>query len=229
MKPIKIAERNVLFTEPMGKEYLLNIGLIIGKQFNYVIDTGLGSGSVAPILEYIGNDKKPIIVVNTHCHWDHIWGNWMFRNGIIIAHAKCRELMDKHWEGVLNGFGASKDGEVQKCLPNLVIEDRIVFPDDGVEIFFSPGHSEDCISIYDIFDKVLYAGDNIGDTEDNIVPYINTDMETFKTTIDLYAKYDFTTCVSVHNKPQGIDIVSLMDAALESCWQKQISEYGLPE
>jgi glyoxylase-like metal-dependent hydrolase (beta-lactamase superfamily II) len=72
MKPIKISGRNVLFTEPMGKTYDLNVGLIIGKQYNYIIDTGLGSGSIAPIVEYLDSDRKPIIVVNTHAHWDHI-------------------------------------------------------------------------------------------------------------------------------------------------------------
>ena len=229
MKPIKITERNVMFTEPMEKDYNLNIGLIIGKQFNYIIDTGLGSGSVAPILEHIGNDYKPIIAVNTHNHWDHVWGNWIFRNGIIISHTKCRELIDKHWNKALGEFGVYIDGEVRKCLPNLLIEDSIVFPDDGIEIFFSPGHCADCISVYDVFDKVLYAGDNIGDTEDIIVPFINTNVETFRNTIDLYSNYDFTICVSGHNKPQGSDITSLMDAALESCWQKQITEFGLPE
>ena len=78
MKPIKISNRNIMFTQPMEKTYDLNLGLILGAKYNYIIDTGLGSGSVAPILEYIGSDTKPIIVVNTHYHWDHVWGNWVF-------------------------------------------------------------------------------------------------------------------------------------------------------
>jgi len=222
MKPVMITDRNIMFTEPMGKTYNLNMGLIMGKQYNYVIDTGLGSGSTATILEYLGGDKKQILVVNTHCHWDHIWGNWIFRDNIIISHVKCRELMDIHWDEAVNENSDSKDGDVVKYLPNLVINDNVYFPDDGVKIFYTPGHSIDCISIYDECDKVLYAGDNIGDTEDIIVPYIDTDMETFKKVIDVYRKYDFEICISGHNKPQGKNITSLMDANLEMCWKKQL-------
>jgi glyoxylase-like metal-dependent hydrolase (beta-lactamase superfamily II) len=210
-----------MFTQPMGQTYNLNIGLILGNQYNYVIDTGLGSGSIRPIIEYLGDDKKPVIVVNTHCHWDHIWGNWMFENSIIISHVKCRELMDKHWDEAISELSKHKDGDVHKSLPNLVIENNIYFPNDSIEIFYSPGHDVDCISIYDAIDRVLYVGDNIGDTEDEIVPYIGTDKETYKGTVDLYKKYDFEICISGHNKPQGKDVISRIDAAFEDSWKRQ--------
>lgn len=229
MKPIKITNRNTMFTCKMGKTYDLNLGLILGKKHIFIIDTGLGSGSVSPIIEYIGDNKKPIIVINTHCHWDHIWGNWMFENNTIISHSKCRELEDKYWEEAYNDFRESSDGEVYKCLPNLVFEDELYFPDDGVSIFFTPGHSADCISVYDEVEKVLYAGDNIGDTTEIIVPYIDTDLETFRRTIDIYKRYEFDVCICGHNKPQGKNIAELMESALEDCWKKQIEEYGLPE
>lgn len=227
VKPMKITGRNIMFTEKMGELYNLNIGLILGKRHNFIIDTGLGSGSVAPVIEYIGNDKKPVIVVNTHCHWDHIWGNWVFENSIIIAHRKCRELEDKFWEDVFAEFGKYSDAEVRKCLPNLVFEDELYFPDDGVGIFFTPGHSEDCISVYDESEKVLYAGDNIGDTKEIIVPYIDTDYETFKKVIGIYKKYDFDICISGHNNPQGKNVVELMENALDDCWEKQLEEDAL--
>jgi len=228
MKPTKISNRNVMFSEPMGDVYDLNIGLILGNQYNYVIDTGLGSGSVMPVIKYLGHDAKPVIIINTHSHYDHIWGNWVFKDNLIIAHAKCRELTDKHWEETINEFSHSIDGKVHKCLPNVTIENSICFPDDGIRIFYSPGHSIDCISIYDEVDKVLYAGDNIGDTEDVIVPYIETDLETFKKLIELYKKFDFNICISGHNKPQKQDIICRMEAALEDCWSRQVCENGMP-
>ncbi len=229
MKPVEISRRNIMFTEKMGEEYDLNIGLIMGKRHNFIIDTGLGSGSVKPILEYIKDSRKPIIVINTHFHWDHIWGNWVFKEDIIISHRKCYEFENKYWEKAFEKFSEKADGEVQKALPNLVFDKNLYFPEDGIELFFTPGHSADAISIYDQLDKVLYAGDNIGDTADEIVPYIDTDMETFKSTIELYKNYDFDYCISGHNKPQGKDIAERMDIALEKSWEKQIEKWGLPE
>ena len=229
MKPVKITSRNIMFTEPMGQSYDLNIGLIIGDQYNYVIDTGLGSGSVEPLFDYLCDDAKPIIVVNTHCHWDHIWGNWVFKDSIIIAHAYCRARIDRYWNEAILEYSGSMDGEVRKCLPNVVIEDFLYFPDDGVRIFYTPGHSIDCISIFDEVDKVLYAGDNIGDTAEVIVPFISTSPEIFKDTIGKYRRIDFETCISGHNKPQGTDITDLMESSLEDCWRKQVEEYGIPD
>ena len=224
MKPTKITSRNIMFSEPMNKDYDLNMGLILGKRHNYVIDTGLGSGSVAPILEYIGDSAKPIIVVNTHAHWDHIWGNFVFEKGLIIAHTLCRELEDKYWERALEEFSARIDGEARRCIPNMTFEGSISFPDDEIVIFHTPGHTADCISVYDAHDKILYAGDNIGDTEEAPVPYVETDLATFKNLIETYKKYDFTTCICGHNTPQGKDILAKMEAALEDSWRNQKEE-----
>jgi len=224
MKPVKITDRNVMFTEPMGECYDLNLGLILGTRYNYVIDTGLGSGSVAPVLEYIGKDDKPIVVINTHCHWDHIWGNWVFEKSQIIAHTTCRELEDKYWDDVVREYAGSVDGEVRKCLPNMVFEGELWFPDDGISIFHTPGHSADSISVYDQIDKVLYAGDNIGDTEDNVIPWIDTDLETFQSLLETYQKYDFEVCISGHNKPQPKAVLKRMEASLVEAWKKQLNE-----
>ncbi|MCL2702432.1 MAG: MBL fold metallo-hydrolase [Defluviitaleaceae bacterium] len=221
MKPVKITERNIMFTQPMGEGYDLNLGLILGNKYNYVIDTGLGSGSVAPVLEYTANDGKPVIAVNTHWHWDHIFGNFVFEKSFIIAHSACRELIEKNWDEIDRGCAKYKDGEMRKCLPNTVFEGEIRFPEDGVVIFHSPGHSADCISVYDAVDKVLHAGDNIGDTEEEIVPWIDTDMETFRKLIETYKRYDFDFCVSGHNKPQTKAVLARMEAGLAEAWGKQ--------
>ena len=223
MKPIKITDRNIMFTQPMTENYDLNIGLILGKKHNFIIDTGLGSGSVKPIIEYIGNSKKPIVVVNTHYHWDHIFGNFMFEDSLIIGHPLCRKLQNMHWDDAVKDHKSDIDGEVGKCLVNTTFEGTLHFPEDEITIFTSIGHSGDDISVFDHAEKVLYAGDNIGDTENEIVPWINTDLETFKNLIELYKSYDFQYCIAGHNKPQTKEVLARMEAALPSAWEKQQS------
>ena len=46
-------------------------------------------------------------------------------------------------------------GEVEMCLPNLVFENAIYFPDDKIRIFHTPGHPIDSISVFDEEEKVL--------------------------------------------------------------------------
>jgi len=224
MNSIKITNRNIMFTKPSKKwDCDLNLGLILGQKHNFIIDTGCGSGDVAPILDYIGDDTKPIIVINTHHHWDHVWGNWVFGNSLIISHATCRETLEKCWDDDINDKNKSDfiNGEVRKCLPNMTFKKRLDFPEDGVSIFHSPGHTADDISVYDAVDKVLYAGDNIGDTDEVIVPEIDTDLETFQALINTYKEYDFDICISGHNTPQTKEVLVRMAAALPSAWEKQ--------
>jgi glyoxylase-like metal-dependent hydrolase (beta-lactamase superfamily II) len=78
--------------------------------------------------------------------------------------------------------------------------------------------------VYDEIEKVLYAGDNIGDTEDEIVPYISTDLETYKKLIETYKNFDFDICVSGHNKPQPKSVLAKMEEVLVDAWKKQQEE-----
>ncbi|MCL1863522.1 MAG: MBL fold metallo-hydrolase [Defluviitaleaceae bacterium] len=229
MKEIKITERNFMFSLHRPFEQLdcdLNIGLILGERHNFVIDTGFGSGSVAPVISKVKENRKPVVVINTHSHWDHIWGNCAFENSIIIAHPLLRKYTD--WDSDIAKHSSYISGEAVKCLPNMTFEDVLHFPEDHVTIFHSPGHTADCISVYDECDKILYAGDNIGDTPSHPVPYIGTDIPTFERMIEIYKKYPFETCISGHNIPQGRDILERMSNALEDSWKKQIAQYGMP-
>jgi len=95
MKITKITNHHTTFSTPENESYDVIMGVIKGKKHNFIIDTGMGSGSAHTMLEYIGDDSKPLIVINTHHHTDHIMGNWVFEKHPIIAHALCREIKHK--------------------------------------------------------------------------------------------------------------------------------------
>jgi glyoxylase-like metal-dependent hydrolase (beta-lactamase superfamily II) len=215
-KIIKLSERNILFSQPFhynGASFFFNIALILGERHNFIIDTGFGSESIAPVLEYIENEKKPIIAINTHSHWDHIWGNNALKNHTIIAHPLCREFAARDWETDQENNKSYIQGNAEKCLPNMTFENKLRFPDDGVEIFHSPGHSADCISVFHEPEKILYAGDNIA----NLIPHIDTDIPTFERLLQTYKTYPFEQCISTHSrKPHGKDILSRMETALKN-------------
>jgi len=221
-----------MFSTPENEDYDVNLGLIMGVKHNFIIDTGMGGGSVAAMLEYIGDDPKPIIVVNTHYHGDHIMGNWVLEKNMIISHVLCRELIDKNWDGeiqenICKVFSEYITGEVRKCLPNVVFEGSLHFPEDGISIFHSPGHTEDGISVYDAVDKVLYTGDNFGVIEGRAVLW-GEDLPAYRSLIETYKQYDFDICVPSHNligysRPQTREIIALVEAALSEAWKNRPS------
>lgn len=201
----KIKNRNVIFKYNIA-EWDLNIHLIMGDKYNYIIDTGLGSQSIAPVKEYIKNNPNPIIIINTHYHWDHIWGNNLFSDCTIISHILCREIIAEKWDDMIHKNKQFIKGDVQKCLPNLVFEDMLYFPDDKVRIFYTPGHTIDSISVLDEKEKVINVSDNIGDTIDEIVPSLEVEKDLYINTLLKYKSLDFDTCVSGHNVILGKEI-----------------------
>ncbi|WP_454055173.1 MBL fold metallo-hydrolase [Clostridium sp. Marseille-Q7071] len=203
----KIKNRNVLFTSSPSDFWDLNLHLIMGEKNNYIIDTGLGSLGIAPIKEYIKNDPKPVVVINTHYHWDHIWGNSSMKDNIIISHKLCREMIESNWEVMMQKNRDYVCGEVEMYLPNLVFEEELYFPEDKIRIIYTPGHTIDSISIIDEEEKVINVGDNIGDNMEEIIPSLCCEPKVYTNTLLKYTNIDFDTCISGHNVVQGKEII----------------------
>lgn len=214
MKIEKISSRNIIFQYKIA-DWDLNIQLIMGKKFNYIIDSGLGSSSTAPIMEYLKNDSKPMILINTHFHWDHIWGNHSFKDCTIISHRLCRELILIKWDEMIDKNKQFIKGDIRMCLPNLVFEDTLYFPDDKIRIIYTPGHTTDSISVLDEEEKIINVGDNIGDTMDEIVPSIGTNKDTYINTLLRYKRIDFDTCISGHNVTLRKEVFDMIQKDLD--------------
>ena len=138
MKPVEITKRNIMFplTSEAFPDYLpTNTGLILGVKRNYLIDTGNGEKDAKLVLDYIGKTTKPLVVINTHMHGDHVWGNHVFSDNLIISHKLCREELDINWEIEFEKNKQFAHGAVKKCLPNLTFEDSLHFADDGIYLF----------------------------------------------------------------------------------------------
>lgn len=195
----KIKNRSVLFTNHVPSGWDLNVQLIMGDRNNYIIDTGLGSLNIEPVKEYIKHDHKPIIVINTHHHWDHIWGNGSFRDCTLISHTLCRHMMESGWEDMIQNNKRFIEGEAELVLPNLTFDHELYFPEDHIRIMYTPGHTVDSISVLDEADKVIHVGDNVGDSMDEIVPSLYGDKDLYIRTLLKYKEMDFDTCISGHN------------------------------
>jgi glyoxylase-like metal-dependent hydrolase (beta-lactamase superfamily II) len=199
MKVEKIKSRNIIFTYNIPDGWDLNLHLIMGSRYNYVVDTGLGSLSIAPVLEYIKGSEKPVLVINTHHHWDHIWGNHMFPESLILAHTLCRDRIDEKWEDMLKKSNSFLYGETGKQLPNLTFDSELYFAEDKIRLFYTPGHTKDSISVLDEADKVLNAGDNIGDSMEELIPSLECERAEYIQTLLNYKELDFEYCISGHN------------------------------
>jgi len=218
MKITELTKRNIIFTVPENNEGgYVHMGLILGEKHNFIIDTGMGESNINAIRDYIGCDTKPIITIITHAHWDHIFGNSALKDGVIVSHISCRKQINDEWDTkTQNRIEKNRefiDAQIHKCLPNVTFEGSMHFPDDGISLFHTPGHTDGCICIYDAVGKVLYTGDSFGIWEGKAYLWTNNNHESSAHLIDVYKKCDFEICVPSHSEPQTREVIALLEAA----------------
>lgn len=149
----------------------------------YVLDTFCGSAAMAPVWAQLRAAGKPPVVINTHFHWDHVWGNCAFRGFPILSHALCRDTLARDWDAPFAENCSFLLGRADPCLPTVTFEDRLALHEDGLLLFHSPGHTRDCVSVFDRRDGTLYAGDNL---ERPLVYVEQPDLALYRATLEGY-------------------------------------------
>ncbi len=143
-----------------------NMYYLIGNERNLLIDTGTGIFPLRHILEKI--DPKPIDVVLTHAHWDHLGNVHEFEN--VYVHQEDIEWVTKGLplpdEQIVNMMTKDVKKEYLRDfkLPPLKHsspKDIDEFEFENIEFVHTPGHSPGSLCIYDKDSGTLFSGDTI--------------------------------------------------------------------
>jgi cyclase len=205
MERKKVGSRGTLFTfYDLGIP--TNIYVINAQRHVYIVDTYLGPDIMKLIDQYIKSQlgNKSIIVVNSHSHWDHVWGNSFYKSSIIIAHVLCKQYMERDGLENLEKNKGYKKGEVILKYPNLTFTDEICFEEDNVLIYYTPGHTDDEISIIDLEDKVLFAGDNL----ERPIPYLmSKNLNQYIKTLEDYVRLNVEVIIGGHTSCENKNLI----------------------
>ena len=68
------------------------INLVIGRDKAALIDTGCGIGNLRKAVEDVTD--KPILVINTHTHTDHIGSNYQFEDIAMLDHPAAHRVAE---------------------------------------------------------------------------------------------------------------------------------------
>lgn len=103
--------------------YDQNIGVVVGRDAALVVDTRTTNAQAREVLDDLRRlTRLPVgVVVNTHGHHDHAFGNAVFRPAVIWAHEGCAAFLD--------GVEAGRRDELGDRLPDLADELRDVVID----------------------------------------------------------------------------------------------------
>ena len=129
------------------------------SDYNYIlVDTGTGqsNSNLYSSIREIGIEPEDIdLIVNTHCHFDHVGGNDFFPNAKIAIHkVDAIALRDPDSELTVSSLFGSI---VRKRDVDIELEegDKIA----NFEVINTPGHTKGGISLYD--GEILISGDTI--------------------------------------------------------------------
>ncbi len=150
--------------------------LVIGSEKALLVDTGMGIKNIKAVVEEL--TKLPLLVVNTHTHFDHIGDNWRFdvvhvldelsakdRLGQTFSvHQNLPELADNF---VPKAFHYDQMGTID--LANFAIQPGRFQPiqeghvfdlgDRQFRVIATPGHSPDSLMLVNDVEKMVFTGD----------------------------------------------------------------------
>ena len=146
--------------------------LITGREKALLVDTGLGMGNIRQVVEQL--TSLPVVVMNTHTHFDHIGGNALFDTVYAPDHPEARrrlsagataaELAGEVTEGANarpwpQGFDPAHYA-IAPCAFTPAPEGT-VFDLGGwkLRVIDTPGHSPDSIMLAEDNRKLLFTGD----------------------------------------------------------------------
>jgi glyoxylase-like metal-dependent hydrolase (beta-lactamase superfamily II) len=168
----KIEPNIYVFYEPGQFEEAISY-LAVGNGRAALIDTGCGIGNVKLLPEEF--TQLPVMVVNTHSHYDHVAQNYLFDKIAMFDAPSARQVAE-------NGYSKAEmahllmEGMLSKALPRDFNSESYHVPPftvtswlkDGanidlggrnLEVIHTPGHSPDSICLLDRKAKLLWTGD----------------------------------------------------------------------
>jgi cyclase len=141
-------------------------GVVVGPQWAVVIDTLALPDETLGMRDFIERELSVPVryVINTHYHADHAWGNCFFPGATVIAHARCRELLEERGRPSLETARRQNNAmrQVKIILPHMTFSSgdlTLRVGKKNLMIMSTIGHSDDGIAVLVEEDRVLFAGD----------------------------------------------------------------------
>jgi glyoxylase-like metal-dependent hydrolase (beta-lactamase superfamily II) len=147
-----------------------NIGVVLGGDEVMVIDTRSSHVQGREVIDDLRSltSRAVSVVVDTHGHFDHVFGNHVFRPATIWGHAGCGPFMERTGEARKARI-ASEEPDLAADLAEVVIDapDRtftetayVELGDRRVELrFLGRGHTDHDIVVRVTDAGVMFAGD----------------------------------------------------------------------
>jgi cyclase len=163
---IEVADRVFAYIQPDGTWYINNTGFVAGRESVISVDACSTERRTRAYRERIASvTPAPVsMLINTHHHGDHTYGNFVFSPATIVAQENCRaELLAYGFPGNTGVWEPVDWGEVTVAPPNLTFADRVrLWSDDrpiDVSYVGQAAHTSNDSLVWLPEQEVLFCGD----------------------------------------------------------------------
>ena len=164
-------------TEIMDNLFFIERGYLNGNHFVFrsekpvLIDTAYISGfdQTERLIKDLGVDLSSVgLIINTHCHCDHIGGNKLIQDSSgcdIAIHRIGKYFIDSSDDWSTWWRYYDQHAEFFRCTRALENGDTIEVGSHEFEVIYAPGHSADGIVLYNQKEKVLISSDTLWEND----------------------------------------------------------------
>jgi cyclase len=161
----RLADGVYAYVQPDGGWCLSNAGILAGDGVTALIDTAATETRARLLRDAVAalTPHPPAVVVNTHHHGDHHFGNALFAPAAtIVASARTRALMTEKGTALRHVWPDTPWGDLDLTLPTLTFEDRLTLHVGGLRVELldlGTAHTVSDTVAWLPEQRVLFAGD----------------------------------------------------------------------
>lgn len=150
---------NCIKVKVIHNELLHSVSYILSLKDKLII---VDCGDYEKIIKTIGLNRKPVAILLTHCHQDHVYGLSQFLEQYPFVTVYCSQ-------STLDGL-KNEEQNLSYIIPEYPFvfnkEEQVVVINEGIqmidgfpiEVISTPGHSDDCMSY--IIEDNIFTGDS---------------------------------------------------------------------
>jgi glyoxylase-like metal-dependent hydrolase (beta-lactamase superfamily II) len=201
MQRERVADDIYVFTSDLYVQ--VTAGVVVTTEGAVVIDTLAYPEETILMRRFIENrlDVPVRYVINTHYHADHSTGTSLFKDARVVAHMRCRELLDTRGRTSLAQVKATSTEmrDIELVLPDVVFDGGPMTLHVGnktLHLWSTPGHSPDSIVCLVKEDRVLFAADTLMP-----VPYfVDGSYDDFLNSLNMLRNGNFENVIQGHGE-----------------------------
>lgn len=224
----EIADGVFAYVQPDGGWCVNNAGMLASGDEVALVDTVATEARARRLREHVlaTATRPPSVIVNTHSHGDHTFGNFVFDEATVFAHHETRREMAQTGLHLTELWPDVDWGQLELSLPTATYRDALTLHIGSLRvelIHVGTAHSTNDTVVWLPESKVLFTGDIV---MSGVSPFCPLGSITGSlSAIEQFRQLGVTTIVAGHGPVGGPEILDVNERYLR--WVQQLAKDGV--